>query len=367
MDDSFVSDVHHGNRTYLHLYETIEPWPSCTSNWMIGNFDVIAELKTFWEVSVHLARSQGKINDTRILALHCIFPFLFDQKDSITMYIDHHAEVLNELKELTMGCPTVSSDLILWCHSLTTTAGTWTTMKKQCLDIMNLAYEKGDDTDILATNILFNIAPRIARKRDTYMIEDTFVHLYLDSMLEDLFSDGEIFYQSWANSSLESSAQMKPDWLSYIRPWRTKVDITICEVKPPSKQGSGDQSDFVKLGLEMRGMLDKMLDVIEAEDAMVFGILVEGYRITTYAMDLKAQVYRMTQLGRCDMMSLQSNLGAFPALFQCLLQVKTLAVKVAIKAKAAQLELAKGKRRSPGPACRSYTMMHTTKKKRPSQ
>ncbi|SAL94859.1 hypothetical protein [Absidia glauca] len=192
------------------------------------------------------------------------------------MYIDHHDEILNELKMLTSGCPSISSDLILWCHSLTTTTDKWATMKKKCLDVMNLAYEKGNDTDILATNILFNIAPRIARKRDTYMIEDTFVHLYLDSLLDDLFSTEEVFYQSWANSSLESSTQMKPDWLNYIRPWHMKIDITTCE-----------------LGLEMRGMLNKMLDIIEVEDAMVFGILVEGYHITTYAMDLKAQVYRM--------------------------------------------------------------------------
>ncbi|ORZ06681.1 hypothetical protein BCR42DRAFT_426972 [Absidia repens] len=60
-------------------------------------------------------------------------------------------------------------------------------MKKKCLDNMNLAYEKGNDTDILATNILFSLAPRIARKRDTYMIEDTFVQFYLDSLLDDLF------------------------------------------------------------------------------------------------------------------------------------------------------------------------------------
>ncbi|KAI8331310.1 hypothetical protein BC941DRAFT_474936 [Chlamydoabsidia padenii] len=76
---------------------------------------------------------------------------------------------------------------------------------------MNLAYEKGGETDILATNILFNI------------------HLYHDSLLDDLFSTEEVFYQSWTNSTLESSSVMKPDWLNYIRPWHLKIDITSCE------------------------------------------------------------------------------------------------------------------------------------------
>ncbi|SAL94860.1 hypothetical protein [Absidia glauca] len=67
-------------------------------------------------------------------------------------------------------------------------------------------------------------------------------------------------------------------------------------------------------------------------------------------------------------MSHQSDLGAFPALFHYLLQVKTLAIIVANKIKVAQLERAKGKRRnSAGPTWRSNDVMQTTKKKRPSQ
>ncbi|CAO3597877.1 unnamed protein product [Absidia cylindrospora] len=104
-------------------------------------------------------------------------------------------------------------------------------MKEKCFDILIKAHEKGDPTDILATNILYNLAPRVARKRDTYLIEDTFMHLYLDSLLEELFSTDDVFYQSWSNSSLESSSNMKPDWMNYIRPWHTKIDITTCEVK----------------------------------------------------------------------------------------------------------------------------------------
>ncbi|KAI7875861.1 hypothetical protein K492DRAFT_173002 [Lichtheimia hyalospora FSU 10163] len=78
---------------------------------------------------------------------------------------------------------------------------------------------------------------------------------------------------------------MKPDWLNYIRPWHMKIGITSCEVKPPSKQGICENSDFVKFGLEMRGMLNKMPDTIIVEDAMVFGTLVEGYHFTTHVMD----------------------------------------------------------------------------------
>ncbi|KAJ8661062.1 hypothetical protein O0I10_003285 [Lichtheimia ornata] len=103
---------------------------------------------------------------------------------------------------------------------------------------------------------------------------------------------------------------MKPDWLNHIRPWDMKIDITTCEVKPPMNQEDYEHPDFdfMKLGLEVCGMLNKMLDIIEVEDAMVvFGILVDGYQVTTYATDLKAQVYRMIQLGRCNPILVRSQ------------------------------------------------------------
>lgn len=62
---------------------------------------------------------------------------------------------------------------------------------------------------------------------------------------------------------------MKSDWMQYIRPWYNKIVITTCKVKPPGKQWNPVLSDFVKLALEMRGIID-------VEDAKVFGILVEG-------------------------------------------------------------------------------------------
>lgn len=68
---------------------------------------------------------------------------------------------------------------------------------------------------------------------------------------------------------------MKPDWTLYVKPWYTRFDLASCEVKPPSKVGSGDITDFEKMGLELKEMLEPLLQ-IGVEDAHVFGILVEG-------------------------------------------------------------------------------------------
>lgn len=72
-----------------------------------------------------------------------------------------------------------------------------------------------------------------------------------------------------------NDSQYKPDWFAYVKPWIRKFKLATCEIKPPSKVGRGDISDFVKLGIEMRDMLNEILS-IGVDDASVFGILIEG-------------------------------------------------------------------------------------------
>lgn len=72
-----------------------------------------------------------------------------------------------------------------------------------------------------------------------------------------------------------NDSQYKPDWFAYVKPWIKKFKLATCEIKPPSKVGRGDISDFVKLGIEIRDMLDEILN-IGVDDASVVGILIEG-------------------------------------------------------------------------------------------
>ncbi|CAO3576532.1 unnamed protein product [Absidia cylindrospora] len=124
---------------------------------------------------------------------------------------------------------------------------------------------------------------------------------------------------------------MKPDWLSYIRPWHIKMVITACEIKPPSKNGSTGYSDFVKLWLEMRGMLNKVLHIIGVDRAAVFGILVDGYSVSTFKMDARVEVYRMIQLGNCKFIISQQSVLVLSSsvLFRCILRIKPCTAKMA--------------------------------------
>ncbi|KAI9302078.1 hypothetical protein BJ944DRAFT_153649, partial [Cunninghamella echinulata] len=227
------------------------------------------------------------ISDLRILVLHFIFPFLPDKSESTTKYLGTHGHniIQNDLKLiLNNDIPEISDDLIRWVNFLSLKKyESWFEMKDACTDILFEAKESGDETNKLAASIIFGWFCRLKPSpshNNHNIIEDTFVHCHLDVVLNEIFSSDPIFEQEWANGYLESCKKeneliFKPDWAAFVRPWYTRFDIGVCEVKPPGKKNVGVYSDYVKMGLEMKNMLNCLVKE-GVDDAQVFGILVVG-------------------------------------------------------------------------------------------
>ncbi|CEP13904.1 hypothetical protein [Parasitella parasitica] len=91
-------------------------------------------------------------------------------------------------------------------------------------------------------------------------------------------------------------------------------------------------------------MLDEILK-IGVDDVSVLGILIEGKQMSTYAMNFKCGVYRMIQLGEYNVITTQSELGCFGALFTGLMQVKNIALDTARLIEATEREHLHGKKR----------------------
>ncbi|KAG1166781.1 hypothetical protein G6F36_012808 [Rhizopus arrhizus] len=280
--ESFESDHYHPGRKYLHIYEDEPTWPDIAdgNEWIIEDINISNELKQFKKASSQINTNQGNMNDMRILALHLIFPFMLSANSSITKYMGSQTRKLVEkdIESLYEAPPTTTTNLLLWCEKLRTMKLDWFRMKNECRNIMNKAHETGDDHEVLASYILFDIVPQLTKYvDDDEKGEDTFIKNYLECFLTNIFSIEESMYQSWANVVLnnKNDDQVKPDWIAYVKPWFKKFNIIACEVKPPSKVGRGDISDYVKLGIEMKDMLNGIMDARVAS-ASVLGILVEG-------------------------------------------------------------------------------------------
>ncbi|ORE19240.1 hypothetical protein BCV71DRAFT_283834 [Rhizopus microsporus] len=152
---------------------------------------------------------------------------MLSTSDSVTKYMPQSTRVLvkNELNRLYSAAPVPSTNLLVWTNTLRTLRVGWMEMKKKCNEIITDTIKIKDTNDLIASFILFELVPRLTKEVDA------------DETGEDTF-------------------------------------LATCEVKPPSKVGRGDISDFVKLGIEMRHMLDEILS-IGVDDASVLDILVE--------------------------------------------------------------------------------------------
>ncbi|ORX49472.1 hypothetical protein DM01DRAFT_247979, partial [Hesseltinella vesiculosa] len=138
-------------------------------------------------------------------------------------------------------------------------------------NFLNEAIKSDIDDDILATQIMVTLCPRLIRAMDS-SLEDTFVHACIDPIIDSIFSH-PLLQQRWANGKLQTTSH-KPDFVLYFKPWITTYEIMTMEVKSYGKRNTSPPSDFVKLGLEMKHMLATMADI--ENNARAYGILVEG-------------------------------------------------------------------------------------------
>ena len=97
-------------------------------------------------------------------------------------------------------------------------------------------------------------------------------------------------------------------------------DILCIEVKLPKKFSNWQlQSDFVKVGKGMKQMIDVLVDN-GIDDAVVAGIVIEGYDIVTCTMELVADgIYLMLEKGRCRLLKSPSEISQVPQLYEHLL------------------------------------------------
>ncbi|KAF7720725.1 hypothetical protein EC973_006240 [Apophysomyces ossiformis] len=332
---SFMSDDYHVNRKYQYVFSKCATWPSDCSQWMVDDFDVISDLRDVWSESIKGA-SSGDLSDLRILVLHFIFPFAADKTRSVTKYMDHHQHqaIVDSLKPLmNTELPALDKEIFLWANDLA--AKEYTSpmeVKRACADVLSVAREK-DDITFLAASTMFNWLPRLpfTPPSDPPTVEDTFVHDYLDAILNDIFGSDPIFVQEWANGYLETSRAgtlvFKPDWVAFVKPWFKRFDLGVCEVKPPGAKNAGVFSDYVKLGFEMKEMLNSLIKE-GLDDARVCGFLVKGYNIDTYVMDLQhPPIYRMTLLSSTRLPDSVATFSLFPSLFRNVLHIKVLSSK----------------------------------------
>ncbi|KAI9494394.1 hypothetical protein BDB00DRAFT_787231 [Zychaea mexicana] len=127
-------------------------------------------------------------------------------------------------------------------------------------------------------------------------VEDSFVHNFIANLFENVFrSDGSL--ESCCTMKfpkLTQTYQYKSDYVLFVT---HRLDLACAEVKSLTGNHTFPKSDLVKIGQEMRWMINKLVRE-GVNKPMVGGVQISGFKMYTYKMDIiSTAAYRLVELG----------------------------------------------------------------------
>ncbi|KAL9538498.1 hypothetical protein MBANPS3_010889 [Mucor bainieri] len=221
------------------------------------------------------------------------------------------------------------------------------TMQAVTIGILNKALLTGIKSNVVIANMIHSIVPRLYTNRSNDdRIEDSLVHKLVSYAIKSTFAGADLLGAQWANGGLqkESAADVlkfKPDFVSYYHQRNNRFDLVVVEIKPRSNLSSSPPSDFVKLGQQMKIMINRLV-AHHIPNPVVGSLLVEGNMCYTYQMELKGKnFYTMLLLDEFPLCTMTAELPLLPTIYQNINKLKSTAESVASRIE--QTELAKGK------------------------
>ena len=114
----------------------------------------------------------------------------------------------------------------------------------------------------------------------------------------------------------------KPDYVVFVTQRTHRIDLTCAEAKAPGNTATFPRSDLVKLGQEMRWMLNRL--VTEGVHwPVVGGILIRGFNMTIYKMQVtNPGTYAMVELSSISLFKTMNELTSVPVIVANMIQLK---------------------------------------------
>ncbi|CAG8561322.1 1376_t:CDS:10, partial [Ambispora leptoticha] len=251
--------------------------------WFIGTLDVSNLLLEYRDMSIQKA-SDNKIDEVaEILSLNHIFLFEHNVSSGISLMIEPESlkSIFNNIKEEFTPYQ-MSDDDILRCHKMAKTASE---DFEKCKSLLRKwQKELVDDQEDLILEIFESIQE---------LKEDTFVHEVFEPVIKPFFRNIN-FKCEWSTDVLEASAHRKhkfdpslqgrkADFSVYMPIRVNKFYLLVSEIKSADFMLSNknkislEDCDFVKLGNEMKDILDKCINNgVDNKNLIICGLLVEG-------------------------------------------------------------------------------------------
>ncbi|KAF7720758.1 hypothetical protein EC973_006157 [Apophysomyces ossiformis] len=138
----------------------------------------------------------------------------------------------------------------------------------------------------------------------------------------------------WGKERNSQSLLYKPDRVVYSKAGSSTAALGVMELKVSYKRNPNYMTDFVKLAKQMKLILHGLL-YVGIPAFVVCGILIQGSRCETFAMDLAYNgVYRFMRLGKAALCLSLAEFGLFPVVFNNIVELKDIALATAISMEA---------------------------------
>ncbi|KAI7847469.1 hypothetical protein BDC45DRAFT_562282 [Circinella umbellata] len=353
-------------------------------SWKVKEVDVLFQLKKIREKSLKL--KPKTLSDLRLLSISDIYLFSLDKSESVIEYIDFYStddldssdeeeyirKKINEDLDIQGALVEINANIIAWSHALSkinVATTNWFDIQETTLPFLNDARANNNKIEMIAANTLHRLALNFCYGAPDVKLEDSFVHNIVSVVFESVFHSDLLLSHQWANGCLAGTKRkvasslgtlFKPDFVVFMQHRQDRYGLAVSEIKSPCNANSNNviESDRVKMGREMKWMLNDLLKK-GVHDPVVGGILLEGYKMKTYKMDLRyPQVYRMIQLSSVTLFDHLQGASMFPSILSNILQIKGIIRKTAIRAKKRALAKSDGEPRTFSPPLSYMSTRH---------
>ncbi|CAG8674653.1 2211_t:CDS:2, partial [Acaulospora morrowiae] len=297
------------------------------NKWTVGIIDVSNLLLEYRNISIKKASEQKIENAVEMLSLNHIFLLDENLSTGVSEMIDTASlkAIFENIRSEYTPYHLSDKDIIRCCKSL---------LRKWQKEVD----ENDNDLVLEVFESIFKYFPHNTNRADAR--EDSFVHEVFAPIILPFFVNSDLMCE-WSSDVLDSSTHRKrkfdpilqgrkADFSAYAQTKGNRYYLFVSEIKSAryisSKKINFVDCDLVKIGNEMKDMLDKCIeDGVKTKDLAVCSILVEGFQCSMFVMDLKFDaIYRMILLGKFFLPQNIHNLNVLSMAIEELMQIKNI-------------------------------------------
>lgn len=276
LDESFDSVEKHPNvRSYYNYFvgDQKQGWTlEGQSHWITKDgFNVSQILFQYRLESYRAAKMMLDLSDERVLSLS--FIFLINEKDSNEGFINLIKE---EEEDVRTSLPTVSrlptnEQGMMMAYKIDECNGDQQQVKR-CLALLHVQHWNPEEEATVYFDILNAFSKQVKRINETHTEQD---HDLYEIFTKEVFNHGK-YTQHKISKHLSSSKEYVPDYkLAYLYKEKQTKDLFIVEIKKKEKLFTPNDSDKIKINLEMQVMLNDLIKM-NIDEPVVYGLTIQG-------------------------------------------------------------------------------------------